>query len=204
MPRILIVECMQEISSFNPLPSGYENFHIERGDELYAQRGLEHRRSAARCAVFEARPDVAVVPAICAHGRAAPACCRPPVGASSRPRSWTRSRQTIDRGRRRSTSRCTARWAPTASSIRKAICSAKSRAHGRQQADRHLARSARHPDRPDAAADRRPGDLPHLSARRLRRHRRARRRAPAAADRPAGAGRSSRASSSRRWSAATS
>ena len=40
MPKILIVECMQEISSFNPLPSGYENFHIERGDELYVQRGL--------------------------------------------------------------------------------------------------------------------------------------------------------------------
>jgi len=26
--KILIVECMQEISSFNPLPSGYENFDI--------------------------------------------------------------------------------------------------------------------------------------------------------------------------------
>ena len=40
MPKILIAECMQEISSFNPLPSGYENFHIERGDELYVKRGL--------------------------------------------------------------------------------------------------------------------------------------------------------------------
>ncbi|MCP8939110.1 M81 family metallopeptidase [Alsobacter sp. SYSU M60028] len=39
-PRILVVECMQEISSFNPLPSGYENFHIERGDEMLAQDGL--------------------------------------------------------------------------------------------------------------------------------------------------------------------
>jgi type I restriction enzyme M protein len=32
--RILVAECMQEISSFNPLPSGYENFRIERGDTL--------------------------------------------------------------------------------------------------------------------------------------------------------------------------
>ena len=40
MPRILIVECMQEISSFNPVPSQYENFHIERGKEMLAQEGL--------------------------------------------------------------------------------------------------------------------------------------------------------------------
>ena len=39
-PRILIVECMQEISSFNPVPSHYENFHIERGEEMKAQDGL--------------------------------------------------------------------------------------------------------------------------------------------------------------------
>ena len=38
--RILVVECMQEISSFNPLPSGYENFHVERGEEMRAQEGL--------------------------------------------------------------------------------------------------------------------------------------------------------------------
>ena len=38
--RILIVECMQEISSFNPLPSAYENFHIERGAEMRAQESL--------------------------------------------------------------------------------------------------------------------------------------------------------------------
>lgn len=39
-PRVLVVECMQEISSFNPLPSGYENFHIEHGEEMLAQDGL--------------------------------------------------------------------------------------------------------------------------------------------------------------------
>lgn len=39
-PRILIVECMQEISSFNPVPSQYENFHIARGEEMQAQEGL--------------------------------------------------------------------------------------------------------------------------------------------------------------------
>ena len=38
--RVLVAECMQEISSFNPLQSGYDNFHIERGSEMLAQEGL--------------------------------------------------------------------------------------------------------------------------------------------------------------------
>ena len=40
MPRILMLECMQEISSFNPLPSTYENFQVDRGEALLAQRGF--------------------------------------------------------------------------------------------------------------------------------------------------------------------
>ena len=40
MPRVLIVECMQEISSFNPAPSHYANFHIERREEMLAQDKL--------------------------------------------------------------------------------------------------------------------------------------------------------------------
>jgi microcystin degradation protein MlrC len=39
-PRILIAECMQEISSFNPLAGDYDNFYIERGDAMLAQDGL--------------------------------------------------------------------------------------------------------------------------------------------------------------------
>ena len=38
--RVLVAECMQEISSFNPLQGGYDNFHIERGEEMRAQEGL--------------------------------------------------------------------------------------------------------------------------------------------------------------------
>lgn len=38
--RVLVAECMQEISSFNPLQGGYENFHVERGEEMRAQEGL--------------------------------------------------------------------------------------------------------------------------------------------------------------------
>ena len=70
MRRLLIVECMQEISSFNPLPSHYENFHIERGEELYAQRGLNTSIGGA-LEVFEATPGITLVPAIGARAGSA-------------------------------------------------------------------------------------------------------------------------------------
>ena len=34
MPRILIASCMQEVSSFNPLPSHYDDFRIEHPSQL--------------------------------------------------------------------------------------------------------------------------------------------------------------------------
>ncbi len=52
MPRILLVECMQEISSFNPMPSGYGEFAITRGKELLAQAGLNTGLGGA-LAVFQ-------------------------------------------------------------------------------------------------------------------------------------------------------
>ncbi len=55
--RILIAECIQEISSFNPVQGGFENFHIERGDEMLAHRGLNTSLGGA-LAVFEAQKDV--------------------------------------------------------------------------------------------------------------------------------------------------
>jgi microcystin degradation protein MlrC len=60
MPRILIAECMQEISSFNPVESHYANFHIERGAEMFAQRGLNTGLGGA-LSVFEAA-GVEIVP----------------------------------------------------------------------------------------------------------------------------------------------
>lgn len=39
--RVLIAECKQEVSTFNPAPSGYDDFVIARGDEVVAyHRGL--------------------------------------------------------------------------------------------------------------------------------------------------------------------
>ncbi|WP_134495053.1 M81 family metallopeptidase [Microvirga pakistanensis] len=70
MPKVLVVECMQEISSFNPLPSEYENFHIERGEELYAQRGLNTAIGGA-LSVFEESPNISLVPVIGARAGSA-------------------------------------------------------------------------------------------------------------------------------------
>ncbi len=70
MKRILIADCKQEISSFNPLPSHYENFLIHHGDGLYVQRGKNQELGGA-LAVFEARPDIEIVPTICARSGSA-------------------------------------------------------------------------------------------------------------------------------------
>ncbi|HEV2438635.1 MAG TPA: M81 family metallopeptidase [bacterium] len=70
MPRILIAECMQEISSFNPLPGEYENFTVRRGEEVLAQRGGNTAVGGA-LGVFAARPDVEVVPVYSARAGSA-------------------------------------------------------------------------------------------------------------------------------------
>ncbi len=62
MYRILVAECMQEISSFNPVETRYGDFDIRRGGELFSHhRGIETYVSGA-LKVFEGRPDVEPVP----------------------------------------------------------------------------------------------------------------------------------------------
>ena len=70
MPRILVFDCKQEISTFNPLPSGYENFHITHGAELLAHRGLNTEIGGA-LSVFDDRADIRVVPTIAARAGSA-------------------------------------------------------------------------------------------------------------------------------------
>lgn len=61
MPKIVLAECMQEISSFNPVPSDYSYFRIERGEELLRQRGLNTAIGGA-LAVFEAHDAIDLIP----------------------------------------------------------------------------------------------------------------------------------------------
>jgi len=61
MFRVLVLECMQEVSSFNPVQSAYENFRIDRGNSMLSQRGLNTAIGGA-LAVLEADPEITVVP----------------------------------------------------------------------------------------------------------------------------------------------
>jgi microcystin degradation protein MlrC len=62
MPRILIAECKQEVSTFNPHLSHYDDFDISTGaDILNLHRGLPTEIGGA-LAVFEAEPDIELVP----------------------------------------------------------------------------------------------------------------------------------------------
>jgi microcystin degradation protein MlrC len=67
MARILVVECMQEISSFNPVESSYEQFVIQRGQEVFdLQRGRNTSIGGA-LEVLEATPGIELVPAYSAR-----------------------------------------------------------------------------------------------------------------------------------------
>ena len=62
MPRILIASCMQEVSSFNPLPSHYDDFRIERGQDWLDSRRQISDEIGGALGVFEADDSVQLVP----------------------------------------------------------------------------------------------------------------------------------------------
>src|SRR6185312_3049081 len=63
MIRILLGECKQEVSSFNPALSHYDDFTFSHGDELIdAHAGAQSEMSGA-LGVFMARDDIDLVPA---------------------------------------------------------------------------------------------------------------------------------------------
>lgn len=63
MPRILIVECKQEVSTFNPHLSGYDDFGIRRGQELLDYHRTVRNEVGGALSVFDAVADVELVPA---------------------------------------------------------------------------------------------------------------------------------------------
>jgi len=70
LAKILILECKQEISSFNPLPSEYANFAITHGTQVLAQRGLNTEIGGA-LSVFDTQSDIEVIPTISARAASA-------------------------------------------------------------------------------------------------------------------------------------
>lgn len=63
MPRILIAECKQEVSTFNPHLSGYEDFGVRRGEELLQYHRTVRNEIGGALSVFEAADGVSLVPA---------------------------------------------------------------------------------------------------------------------------------------------
>lgn len=62
MPRILIGECKQEVSLFNPVPSSYADFDVSFGDEVLAfHRGLKSEIGGA-LDVFAEQSNIELVP----------------------------------------------------------------------------------------------------------------------------------------------
>ncbi len=60
--RVLVVECQQEVSSFNPVPSRYGDFQIRRGNTLFADRRGSGTYVGGALAVLEAEPGLELVP----------------------------------------------------------------------------------------------------------------------------------------------
>ncbi len=67
MRKILVAECKQESSSFNPVSSHYEDFRIAAGDEVLARHRGVRSEMAGALAVFGENRGVQVVPAYSAR-----------------------------------------------------------------------------------------------------------------------------------------
>ena len=62
MTRILIAECKQEVSTFNPHLSGYNDFGVRRGTALTDYHRTVRNEIGGALSVFDAAEDVDVVP----------------------------------------------------------------------------------------------------------------------------------------------
>ena len=63
MPRILIAECKQEVSSFNPTTSCFEDFRVVRGEALLAHHRQVREEVGGALSVFDADRRVTLAPA---------------------------------------------------------------------------------------------------------------------------------------------
>lgn len=66
--RVLINECKQEISSFNPVLSQYEDFFIDRGLDVLAYHRTVRNEVGGAMSVFDTRPDLEIVGGYGARG----------------------------------------------------------------------------------------------------------------------------------------
>ena len=67
MPRILIAECKQEISSFNPVLSHYADFVVNHGDEILTHHRSVRNEIGGALHVFDSLGDIELVPTFSAR-----------------------------------------------------------------------------------------------------------------------------------------
>ncbi len=87
MARILIFSCMQEVSSFNPVPSTFEDFNIGRGQQWLDDRRSINDEIGGALSVFESEVDVEVVPTMGAKAGEPPELQRRREGPEC-PKEW--------------------------------------------------------------------------------------------------------------------
>ena len=67
MKRILIAECKQEVSTFNPVLSGYGDFTLRRGADILSYHRRVSSEIGGALSVFDSCADVQLVPTCSAH-----------------------------------------------------------------------------------------------------------------------------------------
>ncbi|MBY0506619.1 MAG: M81 family metallopeptidase [Bryobacteraceae bacterium] len=68
MPRILVCECKQEVSSFNPVLAHYGDFLVDRGDDILAYHRDVRSEMGGALRVFGEHPHLEIVPGYSARG----------------------------------------------------------------------------------------------------------------------------------------
>lgn len=68
MPRILVNECKQEVSSFNPVLARYSDFLVDRGAAITAYHREVRSEMGGALRVFGGHPDLEIVPGYSARG----------------------------------------------------------------------------------------------------------------------------------------
>ena len=63
MPKIVIAECKQEVSTFNPVPSRYEDFRVVRGPAVFDYHRVAREEVGGALSVFDAADSVELLPA---------------------------------------------------------------------------------------------------------------------------------------------
>src|SRR5687768_10682464 len=68
MRRILVNECKQEISSFNPVLSTYDDFLVDRDDAVIRYHRQVRSEVGGAVSVFDTHPDLEIVGGYSARG----------------------------------------------------------------------------------------------------------------------------------------